>query len=80
MPDLNLLERLSYMHWDAVFLCFDITDKISMFTVLQWVRFALTFSRDSIARLADPTRLSSGSTSPTKASPKTSHMRLSSTS
>ena len=27
-----------YMRWDAVFLCFDTTDKISLYTILSWVR------------------------------------------
>ncbi|KAL2206019.1 hypothetical protein CC79DRAFT_1369456 [Sarocladium strictum] len=24
------------MRWDAVFLCFDVTDKVSMYTILSW--------------------------------------------
>lgn len=31
------MERLSYIVWDAVFLCFNIKDKISMFSIVQWV-------------------------------------------
>lgn len=37
MPDLNTIARLGYIRWDAVFLCFDITDKVSMYTTLSWV-------------------------------------------
>ncbi|KAF5612232.1 GTPase Rho [Fusarium tjaetaba] len=36
VPDLNVVERLTYIEWDAVFLCFDISDKISMYTIIQW--------------------------------------------
>ncbi|KAJ4261687.1 hypothetical protein NW762_007125 [Fusarium torreyae] len=36
VPDLNTVEKLTYIEWDAVFLCFDISDKISMYTIIQW--------------------------------------------
>ncbi|KAG5750789.1 hypothetical protein H9Q72_004325 [Fusarium xylarioides] len=36
VPDLNAVEKLTYIEWDAVFLCFDISDKISMYTIIQW--------------------------------------------
>ncbi|KAF4473467.1 GTPase Rho [Fusarium agapanthi] len=36
VPDLNVVEKLTYIEWDAVFLCFDISDKISMCTIIQW--------------------------------------------
>ncbi|EWG50569.1 hypothetical protein FVEG_09747 [Fusarium verticillioides 7600] len=36
VPDLNVVEKLTYIEWDAVFLCFDISDKISMYTIIQW--------------------------------------------
>ncbi|KAG7420881.1 GTP-binding protein RHO1 [Fusarium oxysporum f. sp. rapae] len=29
-------QPLTYIEWDAVFLCFDISDKISMYTIIQW--------------------------------------------
>ncbi|GFP58493.1 rho-related protein racL [Trichoderma asperellum] len=35
-PDLNTVERLSYVQWDAIFLCFDIQQKPTMHTILQW--------------------------------------------
>ncbi|KFA70364.1 hypothetical protein S40285_01766, partial [Stachybotrys chlorohalonatus IBT 40285] len=31
-------DRLSYIKWDAVFLCFDVMDKVSMFTIMQWLK------------------------------------------
>ncbi|CAJ0552722.1 Ff.00g008000.m01.CDS01 [Fusarium sp. VM40] len=34
--DLNTVENLTYIEWDAVFLCFDIAHKISMYTIIQW--------------------------------------------
>lgn len=40
MTDLNTVERLTYISWDAIFLCFDISDKVSMYTIVQWVRNA----------------------------------------
>ncbi|KAF4984526.1 hypothetical protein FZEAL_302 [Fusarium zealandicum] len=36
VPDLNTVENLTYIAWDAVFLCFDISDKVSMYTIMQW--------------------------------------------
>ncbi|KAI5456540.1 P-loop containing nucleoside triphosphate hydrolase protein, partial [Mariannaea sp. PMI_226] len=36
VPDLNTIERLTYLAWDAIFLCFDISDKVSMYTIVQW--------------------------------------------
>ncbi|KAF5719798.1 FAD dependent oxidoreductase [Fusarium globosum] len=36
VPDLNVVQKLTYIEWDAVFLCFDISDKISMYTIIQW--------------------------------------------
>ncbi|KPM45669.1 hypothetical protein AK830_g999 [Neonectria ditissima] len=36
VPDLNTVERLTYITWDAVFLCFDISDKVSMYAIVQW--------------------------------------------
>ncbi|KAF7563336.1 hypothetical protein G7046_g805 [Stylonectria norvegica] len=36
VPDLNTVERLTYIAWDAIFLCFDITDQVSMYTTVQW--------------------------------------------
>ncbi|KJZ72718.1 hypothetical protein HIM_07910 [Hirsutella minnesotensis 3608] len=35
-PDLNTVERLTYMPWHCVFLCFDVRNKISMLTIVQW--------------------------------------------
>ncbi|KAK0388193.1 hypothetical protein NLU13_4438 [Sarocladium strictum] len=40
-PDLNTVERLAYMRWDAVFLCFDVTDKVSMYTITSWWHHAV---------------------------------------
>ncbi|OAA37624.1 Small GTPase superfamily [Metarhizium rileyi] len=34
--DLSTVSRLSYMSWDAVLLCFDVTEKMGMFRVLHW--------------------------------------------
>lgn len=31
------MERLASMPWDAVFLCFDLGNKISLLTIVQWV-------------------------------------------
>ncbi|KAM0548132.1 hypothetical protein ACHAPJ_010053 [Fusarium lateritium] len=42
VPDLNTVEKLTYIEWDAVFLCFDISDKISMYTIIQWWHHAST--------------------------------------
>ncbi|RGP69032.1 GTP-binding rho1 [Fusarium sporotrichioides] len=36
VPDLNTVEKLTYIEWDAIFLCFDISDKMSMYTIIQW--------------------------------------------
>ncbi|UZP34241.1 hypothetical protein NXS19_002057 [Fusarium pseudograminearum] len=36
VPDLNTVEKLTYIEWDAIFLCFDISDKMSMYTIVQW--------------------------------------------
>ncbi|RGP78445.1 GTP-binding rho1 [Fusarium longipes] len=36
VPDLNTVENLTYIEWDAIFLCFDISDKMSMYTIIQW--------------------------------------------
>jgi Ras family protein A len=33
------VERLSYVQWDAIFLCFDIQQKPTMHAILQWVSF-----------------------------------------
>ncbi|KAK5997709.1 Transforming RhoA-like protein [Cladobotryum mycophilum] len=48
VPDLRTVERLSYIPWDAIFLCFDIKDKVSMHTILQWWRRAVDegFNKD----------------------------------
>ncbi|KAM0451716.1 hypothetical protein ACHAO4_005673 [Trichoderma viride] len=35
-PDLSTVERLSYVQWDAIFLCFDIQQKPTMHAILQW--------------------------------------------
>ncbi|EHK16118.1 uncharacterized protein TRIVIDRAFT_164189 [Trichoderma virens Gv29-8] len=40
-PDLNTVERLSYVQWDAIFLCFDIKEKTTLHTILQWWQNAL---------------------------------------
>ncbi|CAM1510565.1 Fc.00g009000.m01.CDS01 [Cosmosporella sp. VM-42] len=40
VPDLNTVEKLTYISWDAIFLCFDVTDKISMYTIVQWWQHA----------------------------------------
>ncbi|KAF4472022.1 GTPase Rho [Fusarium albosuccineum] len=40
VPDLNTVESLTYIAWDAVFLCFDISDKVSMYAIIQWWRHA----------------------------------------
>ncbi|GKU06014.1 hypothetical protein FLAG1_08908 [Fusarium langsethiae] len=29
-------QPLTYIEWDAIFLCFDISDKMSMYTIIQW--------------------------------------------
>ncbi|QPC76152.1 hypothetical protein HYE68_006904 [Fusarium pseudograminearum] len=29
-------QPLTYIEWDAIFLCFDISDKMSMYTIVQW--------------------------------------------
>ncbi|KAH8714479.1 P-loop containing nucleoside triphosphate hydrolase protein [Ilyonectria robusta] len=39
-PDLTTVERLAYMSWDAVFLCFDISDRVSMYIMIQWWKHA----------------------------------------
>ncbi|KAM0386172.1 hypothetical protein HYE67_009596 [Fusarium culmorum] len=36
VPDLNTVEKLTYIEWDAILLCFDISDKMSMYTIVQW--------------------------------------------
>ncbi|KAL6855493.1 hypothetical protein ACO1O0_006642 [Amphichorda felina] len=41
--DLNNVWRLSYMAWDAVFLCFDVTNKVSMYTILSWAFVPLVY-------------------------------------
>ncbi|KAF5680573.1 FAD dependent oxidoreductase [Fusarium heterosporum] len=33
---LNIVEKLTYIEWDAIFLCFDISDKTSMYTIVRW--------------------------------------------
>ncbi|CAG9938575.1 unnamed protein product [Clonostachys rosea f. rosea IK726] len=40
-PDLNAVTTLSYMKWDAIFLCFDTMDKISMFSIMSWWHHAI---------------------------------------
>ncbi|KAL7794219.1 hypothetical protein V8C37DRAFT_401521 [Trichoderma ceciliae] len=35
-PDLDTVQRLSYVQWDAIFLCFDIKEKTTLHTILQW--------------------------------------------
>ncbi|KAJ3470067.1 hypothetical protein MRS44_000166 [Fusarium solani] len=47
VPDLNTVERLTYISWDAVFLCFNISDKVSMYTIMQWWYHA---SHDAFAK------------------------------
>ncbi|UPK98179.1 hypothetical protein LCI18_009114 [Fusarium solani-melongenae] len=39
--------RLTYIPWDAVFLCFNISDKVSMYTIMQWWYHA---SHDAFAK------------------------------
>ncbi|RTE79810.1 hypothetical protein BHE90_005677 [Fusarium euwallaceae] len=39
--------RLTYISWDAVFLCFNISDKVSMYTIMQWWHHA---SHDAFAK------------------------------
>ncbi|KAJ3525892.1 hypothetical protein NM208_g11444 [Fusarium decemcellulare] len=41
-PDASPLSNppLTYITWDAVFLCFDISDKVSMYAIIQWWRHA----------------------------------------
>ncbi|KAH7320812.1 P-loop containing nucleoside triphosphate hydrolase protein [Stachybotrys elegans] len=48
VTDLRMVQRLSYQHWDAIFLCFDIRDKRSLQNVLTWWRDAYHggFARD----------------------------------
>ncbi len=36
-PDLETVELLSYLSWDAVFLCFDTNEKASLDAVVRWV-------------------------------------------
>ncbi|RFN43809.1 hypothetical protein FIE12Z_11975 [Fusarium flagelliforme] len=33
---LSTVEKLTYIEWDAIFLCFDISDKLSLYTIIQW--------------------------------------------
>ncbi|KAH7133121.1 P-loop containing nucleoside triphosphate hydrolase protein [Dactylonectria estremocensis] len=35
-PDLNTVKRCAFMKFDAIFLCFDISDKVSLYTIEQW--------------------------------------------
>ncbi|KZZ97338.1 Small GTPase superfamily [Moelleriella libera RCEF 2490] len=35
--DLDTVSLLSYMLWDAVFLCFDVKDKMGIYKILHWV-------------------------------------------
>ncbi|TFA98642.1 hypothetical protein CCMA1212_009456 [Trichoderma ghanense] len=35
-PDMTTVESLSYVQWDCIFLCFDIKEKQSLRTVVQW--------------------------------------------
>lgn len=37
-PDLETVELLSYLSWDAIFLCFDTDEKASLDMVVRWVR------------------------------------------
>ncbi|KAI9170874.1 GTP-binding protein RHO1 [Paramyrothecium foliicola] len=46
-PDLRMVQRLSYISWDAIFLCFDVTDKMSMHTILQWASELLCLKKDA---------------------------------
>ncbi|KAH7153315.1 P-loop containing nucleoside triphosphate hydrolase protein [Dactylonectria macrodidyma] len=39
-PDLNTVERCAFMKFDAIFLCFDISDKVSLYTIEQWWQHA----------------------------------------
>ncbi|RCI17223.1 hypothetical protein L249_3176 [Ophiocordyceps polyrhachis-furcata BCC 54312] len=36
-PDLNTVERLAHVVWHGIFLCFDIGQKVSMMTIVQWL-------------------------------------------
>lgn len=36
--ELGKVEMLGYMRWDAVFLCFDVMDKVQMLSIISWVR------------------------------------------
>ncbi|PHH73865.1 hypothetical protein CDD82_5232 [Ophiocordyceps australis] len=36
VPDLNAIERLGYIAWHGVFLCFDVSNRIGMVTIAQW--------------------------------------------
>lgn len=36
-----MVEMLGYMRWDAVFLCFDVMDKVQMLSIISWVRKSL---------------------------------------
>ncbi|RDA85522.1 hypothetical protein CP532_2169 [Ophiocordyceps camponoti-leonardi (nom. inval.)] len=35
-PDLNTVERLAHVVWHGIFLCFDVGQKVSMMTIVQW--------------------------------------------
>ncbi|QPG97600.1 hypothetical protein C2857_006595 [Epichloe festucae Fl1] len=39
--DLNIVSRLSYMVWDAVFLCFDVKERMGLLKVLSWWQHAV---------------------------------------
>ncbi|KAJ4015601.1 hypothetical protein NW752_006522 [Fusarium irregulare] len=36
VPDLSTIEKLTYIEWDAIFLCFDVSEKLSLYTIIQW--------------------------------------------
>lgn len=41
---MNTVLRVGYVAWDAVFLCFDVGDKIGMYTIISWVSCSLKHS------------------------------------
>ncbi|KAI9902079.1 hypothetical protein N3K66_003896 [Trichothecium roseum] len=39
--ELGKVEMLGYMRWDAVFLCFDVMDKVQMLSIISWWKRAV---------------------------------------
>lgn len=40
-PDLATVQLLAHIHWDVIFLCFDISDASSLQAIVAWVRVRL---------------------------------------